>query len=123
MSGSPATERASCCARNQSTIVLSLWQRGRGSRRGASPGANFCGAPSDRQGMNDDLTDAEVLRQSLREPARFALLYERHAAAVHRYLRRRLGDDVAEDLAAETFVRAFRGRARYGVQHDTALPW
>jgi RNA polymerase sigma-70 factor (ECF subfamily) len=73
--------------------------------------------------MDDELTDAEVLRRSLREPALFALLYERHAQPVHRYLRRRVGDDAAEDLTAETFVRAFRGRSRYGVQHATALPW
>jgi len=73
--------------------------------------------------MDNDLTDAEALRRSLREPAQFAQVYERHVAAVHRYLRRRVGDDAAQDLTAETFVRAFRGRARYGVQHDTALPW
>lgn len=73
--------------------------------------------------MDDVLTDAEALRQSLREPARFAVLYERHVTPVHRYLRRRVGDGAAEDLTAEVFVRAFRGRARYGVQHDTALPW
>lgn len=73
--------------------------------------------------MDDLLTDAEALRESLENPARFALVYDRHVAAVHGYLRRRIGDESAEDLTAEAFVRAFRGRARYGVQHDTALPW
>jgi RNA polymerase sigma factor (sigma-70 family) len=50
-------------------------------------------------------------------------LYERHHAAVHNYLRRRLGVDAADDLAAETFVRAFRARARYRPQSDSARPW
>jgi RNA polymerase sigma-70 factor (ECF subfamily) len=69
------------------------------------------------------LSDADALRRSLAEPSRFAAVYERHLVAVHDYLRRRVGDGAAEDLAAEVFVRAFRGRSRYGVQYDTALPW
>jgi RNA polymerase sigma factor (sigma-70 family) len=70
-----------------------------------------------------DMNDADVLRQSLAEPSRFAEVYERHVAAVHGYLRRRVGDGPAEDLTAEVFVRAFRGRSGYGMQYATALPW
>jgi RNA polymerase sigma factor (sigma-70 family) len=73
--------------------------------------------------MDETLSDANALRQSLAEPARFAIVYERHLAAVHGYLRRRIGGENADDLTAEVFMRAFRGRARYGVQHETALPW
>jgi RNA polymerase sigma-70 factor (ECF subfamily) len=73
--------------------------------------------------MDDTLSDAEVLRRSLAEPARYAVFYDRHKVAVHRYLRRRVGAEGAEDLTAEVFVRAFRGRSEYGVLHDTALPW
>jgi RNA polymerase sigma factor (sigma-70 family) len=73
--------------------------------------------------MDDEPSDAEVLRRSLAEPACFATLYERHVGPVHAFLQRRVGSEAAEDLAAEAFVRAFRGRAKYGVQHDTALPW
>jgi RNA polymerase sigma factor (sigma-70 family) len=73
--------------------------------------------------MGFEQTDADALRRSLAEPAAFALVYERHMASVLGYLRRRLGDELAEDLTAEVFVRAFRGRAGYGVQHETALPW
>ena len=69
------------------------------------------------------LTDVEVLRQSLSEPARFEVVYARHMGVVHRYLRWRVGEDSAQDLTAEVFVRAFRGRARYDMRHDTALPW
>ena len=67
--------------------------------------------------------DADVLRRSLAQPAMFAVLYERHVGAVSVFLARRVGAGVAEDLTAEVFVRAFRARAKYGVQHDTALPW
>jgi RNA polymerase sigma-70 factor (ECF subfamily) len=73
--------------------------------------------------MEDALSDADAVRQSLREPARFALVYDRYVVAVHAYLRRRVGDEIAEDLTAEAFVRAFRGRTRYRAQHETALPW
>jgi RNA polymerase sigma-70 factor (ECF subfamily) len=73
--------------------------------------------------MDLELSDADALRRSLAEPSEFAVVYERHLGRVLSYLRRRLGDGAAEDLSAEVFARAFRARARYGVQHDTALPW
>jgi RNA polymerase sigma-70 factor, ECF subfamily len=47
----------------------------------------------------------------------------RRPATVARYLGRRVGSDLAEELAAEAWARAFRQRARYGAQHATALPW
>jgi RNA polymerase sigma factor (sigma-70 family) len=61
--------------------------------------------------------------ESVASPARFSLLYERHLRAVAGYLARRVGTELAEDLTAEVFVRAFRGRARFRPDHDTALPW
>jgi DNA-directed RNA polymerase specialized sigma24 family protein len=73
--------------------------------------------------MESFVTDADVLRESLSQPAMFAALYERHAGAVSIYLIRRVGNGIAEDLTAEVFVRAFRARATYDVRHDTALPW
>lgn len=73
--------------------------------------------------MASELPDLEILRQSLSEPDRFGAIYERHLAPIYRYLRRRVGDDVAEDLTAEVFVRAFRSRSRYNARHPTALPW
>ena len=66
--------------------------------------------------------DAELIAASLTDPSRFGDLYERYAPAVLRYLSRRLGA-AGEDAAAETFVRAFRGRDRYQPENDTALPW
>jgi RNA polymerase sigma-70 factor (ECF subfamily) len=60
----------------------------------------------------------------LHDPAEFAELYDRHAAAIHRYLLRRLGAEVAEDLTADTFVSAFRSRSRFDATQATgARPW
>ncbi|HEY1538642.1 MAG TPA: sigma factor [Solirubrobacteraceae bacterium] len=65
--------------------------------------------------MTPDDEDGAVLARSVGEPAAFAAIYERHAGHVLRYVRRRLGDAVAEDATTEVFVRAFkrtRGSAR-----------
>jgi hypothetical protein len=60
-------------------------------------------------------SDEDALAASLAEPARFAVLFERHVDLIHRYLSFRVGPDIAEDLTAETFARAFAGRRRYQV--------
>lgn len=70
-----------------------------------------------------DLTDSAAIRQSLRQPEQFAVLYDRHAAVLHRYAGRRVGDQVADDLVAATFLAAFRGRQRYDLVRASALPW
>jgi RNA polymerase sigma factor (sigma-70 family) len=70
-----------------------------------------------------DLADAAAIRESLRQPERFAVLYDRHAAALHRYAGRRVGDDVADDLVAATFLAAFRARGRYDLERASARPW
>ena len=69
------------------------------------------------------LTDAELIRRSLADPERFAAVYDRHAAAVHRFAARRLGPSLAEDVVAETFVTAFRLRGRYRSEYPAARPW
>jgi RNA polymerase sigma-70 factor (ECF subfamily) len=53
----------------------------------------------------------------------FATVFDRHAGAVHRYLARRIGTGIAEDLTAETFLVAFRQRDRYDLSRPNALPW
>jgi RNA polymerase sigma factor (sigma-70 family) len=68
-------------------------------------------------------SDASVLRRSIDEPDCFALLFDRHFAEVYRYLRRRVGDEQAAELAAETFLQAFRSRRRFGGGEASALPW
>jgi RNA polymerase sigma factor (sigma-70 family) len=68
-------------------------------------------------------TDAEVIEASLREPERFAALYDRHHQRVHQYVARRLGHDLADDLMAETFLIAFQARGRYDLTYVDARPW
>jgi RNA polymerase sigma-70 factor (ECF subfamily) len=67
--------------------------------------------------------DATVIRHSMADPERFAVLVHRHAAAITRYVTRRLGTDAAEDVAAETFLVAFRQRASYTGDGRDCLPW
>jgi hypothetical protein len=57
-------------------------------------------------------TDEHVLAISLGQPEAFGELYARHFAVVYRYVAGRLGPDAADDLAAETFLAAFRRRHR-----------
>jgi RNA polymerase sigma factor (sigma-70 family) len=68
-------------------------------------------------------SDASVLRRSIDQPDCFALLFDRHFVQVHRYLRRRLGDELAAELAAETFLQAFRSRWRFTGGEASVLPW
>ncbi|MBV9680497.1 MAG: sigma-70 family RNA polymerase sigma factor [Solirubrobacterales bacterium] len=68
-------------------------------------------------------SDYEVVRDSLRSPAVFGEIFERHARPVYRYVRRRVGDDVASDLTAEVFTRAFRDRHRFDGRSESTLPW
>jgi RNA polymerase sigma factor (sigma-70 family) len=71
----------------------------------------------------EDSHDADVIARSCREPELFALVFRRHAAAIARYVSRRLGPSAAEDVVAETFLAAFRQRDRYDVTRADALPW
>ena len=61
--------------------------------------------------------------RSLAQPERFGELFRRHHPLVHNYLRRRVGEALADDLAAEVFARAFRDRRRYRPVSDDARPW
>jgi RNA polymerase sigma-70 factor (ECF subfamily) len=67
--------------------------------------------------------DADVLRASVADPARFEALFDRHFGAIFRYVGRRLGRQAAEDVAAEVFLRAFESRARYDLSCANARPW
>lgn len=67
--------------------------------------------------------DASVLRRSIDQPDCFAVLFDRHFVGLHRYLRRRLGDELATELAAETFLQAFRSRRRFAGGESSVLAW
>ncbi len=68
-------------------------------------------------------TDAGIIAASRDEPERFAELFDRHAARIHRYVARRLGRDAAGDIVAETFLVAFGKRDRYDPAVAGARPW
>jgi RNA polymerase sigma-70 factor (ECF subfamily) len=68
-------------------------------------------------------TDAAVIASSRQEPEQFAVLFDRHAPHIYRYLARRAGRQVADDLVAETFLTAFAKRDRYDIGHPDARPW
>jgi RNA polymerase sigma factor (sigma-70 family) len=74
-------------------------------------------------GATADSTDAAAIRRSLADPAAFAAVFDRHFVAVHRYVHRRAGRDVADELAGETFRVAFEGRARWSRMTPDARPW
>ena len=68
-------------------------------------------------------SDAEVIVRSRREPAVFEEVFHRHFAEIHRYAARRLGADAADDIAAETFLTAFRKRERFDPARGEVRPW
>lgn len=71
----------------------------------------------------DQEPDAALIAASLDTPVAFAAVFDRHFDFVHRYLGRRVGPDIADDLASETFTTAFRVRARFDLVHIDARPW
>lgn len=83
----------------------------------ASPGSPALPGPPGRT------CDADLIRLSAAEPEQFAALFRRHSGVLHRYVARRLGSDVAEDIVAEVFLTAFRQRHRYQPSQPDARPW
>jgi RNA polymerase sigma-70 factor (ECF subfamily) len=77
-------------------------------------------SPGTQRGQPDD---AGLIAESGRAPERFGVVFDRHAAAIHGYIARRLGRDAADDLVAETFLVAFRQRGRYDPGQPSARPW
>ncbi|MEU0881571.1 sigma-70 family RNA polymerase sigma factor [Lentzea sp. NPDC005914] len=53
----------------------------------------------------------------------FAELFDEHAQPLHRYLARRVGVDVADDLVSETFLAAMRGKQNYDAARGSVVGW
>jgi RNA polymerase sigma factor (sigma-70 family) len=70
-----------------------------------------------------DTDDAAVIQLSRHEPEHFTELFRRHAPRIQRYVVRRLGQDAADDIVAETFLLAFRQRDSYDQTRGDAQPW
>jgi RNA polymerase sigma-70 factor (ECF subfamily) len=62
-------------------------------------------------------TDAELVVDG------FAVLFDRHATPIHRYLSRRAGANLADDLLSQTFLTAFERRDSYDRSRPDARPW
>jgi RNA polymerase sigma-70 factor (ECF subfamily) len=80
-------------------------------------------APADAHPVEGDRSDAELIARSVADPSWFAAVFDRHADEILRYVHARLGPDLAEDVTAETFLAAFRGRDRYDAARPDARPW
>jgi RNA polymerase sigma-70 factor (ECF subfamily) len=71
----------------------------------------------------DTASDAEVIARSHRDPGAFALVYDRHAAVVYRFLVRRIGGATADGLLGEVFRIAFERRGAFDATRPSARPW
>ncbi|MCP9968443.1 RNA polymerase sigma factor [Actinomadura madurae] len=80
-------------------------------------------APHPPPDVSADAADAEAIVRSRRDPAAFTEIFHRHFAAIHGYAARRLGVDAADDIAAETFLAAFRKRGRFDPARGSVRPW
>lgn len=70
------------------------------------------------------MSDEELLEAAAREPAAFAVLYDRYEELVVRFFLIRVGDaEVAADLAAETFAAALAGARRFRRRKGLAVGW
>jgi DNA-directed RNA polymerase specialized sigma24 family protein len=69
------------------------------------------------------ISDASVIADSRRGPSGFALIFDRHYDAISSYLGRRVDRGLADELASETFVRAFAKRDAYDAAYVDARPW
>jgi hypothetical protein len=77
--------------------------------------------PEDTDGGICD--DAALIARSIGVPECFALLFDRHGPAIHSNVARRLGQDAADDLAAEVFLIAFQRRRAYDGAYGNARLW
>jgi RNA polymerase sigma factor (sigma-70 family) len=69
-------------------------------------------------------TDGTLIERSARgRPDAFVEVVQRHEVAVHAFLARRAGRQVADDLLGEVWTRAFAGRAGFDPAHGDARPW
>lgn len=68
-------------------------------------------------------TDAELIDEARRDPAAFAAVFDRHYGAIHSFLRARVDEALADELASETFLQALRAIRRYDLSFPGARPW
>jgi RNA polymerase sigma factor (sigma-70 family) len=74
-------------------------------------------------GMTGLDTDAHLIEQAKRTPEIFTAIFDRHYRNIYAYVARRLGPDLAEDVASETFLTAFDRRHSFDPERGDARPW
>jgi RNA polymerase sigma factor (sigma-70 family) len=67
--------------------------------------------------------DPTVAQLRLGDLQTWTQLFKTSAPAVHAYLARRVGADQADDLVAETWVRAFQSRSRIDATQGSGRTW
>lgn len=68
--------------------------------------------------------EAALIARAKADPSAFSAIYRAHYTPVVAYLYRRVGDaHTAEDLAAETFIRALRAIGRYRAEGLPLRSW
>ena len=67
--------------------------------------------------------DSIAIARSISRPDAFSAIFDRHFRGVHRYLSRRVGRELADDLASATFTVAFERRRTFRTDSDSAFPW
>ena len=77
--------------------------------------------PGPRPGASDE--DAARLAVSVNNPDQFGEIFDRYFPDIHGYVARRLGRDIADDVAADTFLTAFRARHRFDPDRGTVRSW
>jgi RNA polymerase sigma factor (sigma-70 family) len=69
-------------------------------------------------------SDIALMRAARSDSRAFGELYERHAVAIHGWLRNRVGEPAATDLTAETFAAAWQARRTFREgSADSVAPW
>jgi RNA polymerase sigma-70 factor (ECF subfamily) len=68
--------------------------------------------------------ELEILKQIKKDPQAFALLYDEHYHSIFSYVFRRLGNyDIAKDVVAETFLKAFQNIGGFQWKNIPVSAW
>lgn len=71
----------------------------------------------------NEVDEEELAARVRAEPDSFTDVYDRYYRVIYGYVARRLGAELADDLAAETFTVAFSQRDRFDPARGGPLPW
>ncbi|MET9248857.1 RNA polymerase sigma factor [Nonomuraea sp. NPDC003709] len=73
--------------------------------------------------VGEQVTDADLVAGYRRNPELFTAVHDRYFRDIYLYVAGRLDTQVAEDIAAETFLLAFDRRDRFDPEQGGLRPW